>query len=132
MDLDRFAAINEERGHAVGDQLLQLIAARIDHALRPSDTVARFGGDEFVIVCEDVGGPSEALEVADRLRAAVCEPVEIAGRPVAVTASVGVSISDIPGFGADRLLQAADRAMYEAKAGGRDATRLASPGAGWP
>ncbi|MEI2701956.1 MAG: GGDEF domain-containing protein [Baekduia sp.] len=132
LDLDRFREINDAGGHSAGDALLQRIAARIDDTLRPSDTVARFGGDEFVIVCEDVGGTEQALEVAERLRAAIASPAEVEGRTMTVTASIGVAVAGQTATEADALLQAADRAMYEVKASGRDATRLASPGTSWP
>lgn len=132
VDLDRFGQVNETHGHPLGDRLLQRIAIRIDGALRPSDTVARFGGDEFVVVCEDVGGADEALEVAERLRVAIATPVVIGADTFSVTASAGVAIPLDADAGADALLQAADRAMYEAKAAGRDVARLATPGAGWP
>jgi diguanylate cyclase (GGDEF)-like protein len=131
LDLDRFAAINDAHGPSVGDEILQRVAARLDDALRPSDTVARFGGDEFVAVCEDVGGVEEALEVAERIRVALAPPIATPNAGVIVTASIGVAVAGHSASEADALLQAADRAMYEAKAGGRDAARLASPGAGW-
>ncbi len=131
-DLDRFKAINDELGHEAGDELLRTIAARVDEGLRPGDTVARFGGDEFAVLCEDVDGPMAALEVAERLRETIAEPVPLRNGSAQVTASVGVALPDRPDRTAQELLQAADRAMYEAKAAGRDAARLASPGAGWP
>jgi diguanylate cyclase (GGDEF)-like protein len=132
IDLDNFKQINDSLGHNAGDELLRTIAARIDDDLRPGDTVARFGGDEFVALCEDIGGPEEAMDVAERLRAALAEPVPLATGVVTVTASIGVALPDRPDRSAEALLQAADRAMYEAKAAGRDAARLATPGAGWP
>lgn len=131
LDLDRFGQFNDAHGHALGDRLLQRIAIRIDGALRPSDTVARFGGDEFVIVCEDAGGAAEALEVAERLRGAVAAPVVIGADSFTITVSIGVAIAADGLQSADALLQAADRAMYEAKAAGRDGISLASPGASW-
>jgi diguanylate cyclase (GGDEF)-like protein len=133
VDLDRFKDVNDELGHAAGDEVLRTIAARIDAGLRPGDTVARFGGDEFVVVCEDVGGAADAIEVAERLRAALSAPIPLPnGRQATITASIGVALPDRPDRTAEVLLQAADRAMYEVKASGRDASRLASPGAGWP
>ncbi|HEU4975652.1 MAG TPA: GGDEF domain-containing protein [Baekduia sp.] len=131
IDLDNFKQINDERGHHAGDALLRTVAARIDADLRPGDTVARFGGDEFVVLCEDVAGPEDAMEVAERLRGSLAREVPLSGGAIHVTASIGVALPDRPDRGAEELLEAADRAMYEAKAAGRDATRLAAPGAGW-
>jgi diguanylate cyclase (GGDEF)-like protein len=132
IDLDNFRHANDTLGHAAGDELLRLTAARIDEDLRPGDTVARFGGDEFVVLCEDVGSPADAMDVAERLRALLAEPIPLATGVAQVTASIGVALPDRPDRSAEALLQAADRAMYEAKAAGRDAARLATPGAGWP
>jgi diguanylate cyclase (GGDEF)-like protein len=132
IDLDNFQHANESLGHAAGDELLRISAARIDEDLRPGDTVARFGGDEFVALCEDVGSPQEAMDVAERLRVLLSEPIPLATGVAQVTASIGVALPDRPDRSAEALLQAADRAMYEAKAAGRDAARLATPGAGWP
>jgi diguanylate cyclase (GGDEF)-like protein len=132
IDLDNFKAANDSLGHTAGDDLLRVIAARIDEAVRPGDTVARFGGDEFVALCEDVKGPTEAMEIAERLRGILAEPIPMAQRTAIITASIGVALPDRPDRSAEMLLQAADRAMYEAKAAGRDASRLGSPGAGWP
>jgi diguanylate cyclase (GGDEF)-like protein len=132
IDLDNFQHANDTLGHAAGDELLRVSAARIDEDLRPGDTVARFGGDEFVALCEDVGSPEEAMDVAERLRVLLAEPIPLATGVAQVTASIGVALPDRPDRSAEALLQAADRAMYEAKAAGRDAARLATPGAGWP
>jgi diguanylate cyclase (GGDEF)-like protein len=132
IDLDNFKRANDSLGHAAGDELLRVTAARIDEAVRPGDTVARFGGDEFVALCEDVAGPDEAMDIAERLRVILAEPIPLAAGVAHVTASIGVALPDRPDRSAEMLLQAADRAMYEAKAAGRDAARLGSPGAGWP
>jgi diguanylate cyclase (GGDEF)-like protein len=132
IDLDNFQHANDTLGHGAGDELLRITAARIDEDLRPGDTVARFGGDEFVALCEDVHSAEDAMEVAERLRTLLSEPVPLATGVAQVTASIGVALPDRPDRTAEALLQAADRAMYEAKAAGRDAARLATPGAGWP
>jgi diguanylate cyclase (GGDEF)-like protein len=132
IDLDNFQHANDALGHNAGDELLRVTAARIDEDLRPGDTVARFGGDEFVALCEDVGSADDAMDVAERLRALLSEPIPLAAGIAQVTASIGVALPDRPDRSAEALLQAADRAMYEAKAAGRDAARLATPGAGWP
>jgi diguanylate cyclase (GGDEF)-like protein len=132
IDLDNFQHANDTLGHNAGDELLRITAARIDEDLRPGDTVARFGGDEFVALCEDIGSADEAMDVAERLRVLLSEPIPLASGIAQVTASIGVALPDRPDRSAEALLQAADRAMYEAKASGRDAARLATPGAGWP
>jgi diguanylate cyclase (GGDEF)-like protein len=132
IDLDNFQHANDTLGHAAGDELLRISAARIDEDLRPGDTVARFGGDEFVVLCEDIGSSEDAMDVAERLRMLLSEPIPLAAGVAQVTASIGVALPDRPDRTAESLLQAADRAMYEAKAAGRDAARLATPGAGWP
>ncbi|HET6506345.1 MAG TPA: GGDEF domain-containing protein [Baekduia sp.] len=132
IDLDNFQHANDTLGHNAGDELLRVTAARIDEDLRPGDTVARFGGDEFVALCEDVASADEAMDIAERLRMLLAEPIPLAAGVAQVTASIGVALPDRPDRSAEALLQAADRAMYEAKAAGRDAARLATPGAGWP
>jgi diguanylate cyclase (GGDEF)-like protein/PAS domain S-box-containing protein len=119
LDLDNFKAINDTQGHAAGDRLLQVVAARLLNATRGCDTVARLGGDEFAVLLEhvDVGGGAEI--VADRIANALRNPVEIAdGRSAVVSASVGIAISQ-GGEGTDELLRNADVAMYAAKSGAR-------------
>jgi len=132
IDLDNFKQVNDSLGHAAGDELLCTIALQIGAALRPGDTVARFGGDEFVALCEDVSGSVEAMRVAERLREALARPVWLTSGTVIVTASIGVVFSDEPVGTVEAVLAAADHAMYEAKAAGRDAARLATPRAAGP
>jgi diguanylate cyclase (GGDEF)-like protein len=119
VDLDRFKIINDVAGHSAGDEVLIAVADRLRVAVRVSDTVARLGGDEFVVLCEDLtGGLGEAEAVARRIAAAVAEPVQLAGREVFVSASIGVALAGVAD-GADALLAQADRAMYLAKQRGR-------------
>ncbi len=120
VDLDHFKLVNDSRGHGSGDELLVAVADRLRGAIRPSDTLARFGGDEFVAVCEDVDEPA-AGEIAEQLLASLAEPVDIGFGPVHVSASVGVATS--PGASASDLLRFADTAMYAAKAAGRGRVR---------
>jgi diguanylate cyclase (GGDEF)-like protein/PAS domain S-box-containing protein len=122
VDLDRFKSVNDHLGHSVGDALLRQVADRLADALRPSDVVARMGGDEFVTLCPDIGGIDAAVDVAVRLLRAVSqEPVVVDDHKIDVTASVGVTVS---GSGSaehpEGLLREADAAMYRAKALGRD------------
>jgi diguanylate cyclase (GGDEF)-like protein/PAS domain S-box-containing protein len=118
IDLDRFKAINDNLGHAVGDHLLISVAERLAEMLRDSDTVARLGGDEFVILAEDLESDAEALAVAERVLHALEEPFLVGSAEVSMLASVGVSISHDPEAEPEDLLREADVAMYRAKGSG--------------
>jgi len=118
VDLDRFKSINDRYGHHVGDQLLIDVATRISHVVRPGDTVARLAGDEFVVLCEDLGEPGQAEFVAERIVAKLGEPMHFNGHQLEVTASVGLAFSG-PGVELPQsLLQDADFAMYQVKRAG--------------
>jgi diguanylate cyclase (GGDEF)-like protein/PAS domain S-box-containing protein len=120
LDLDNFKDINDSRGHGVGDELLQVLSPRLASVLRTSDTLARFGGDEFVVLCEQLTGPEEAVEVAERLMDCLRDPIVAGGAEHFLAASIGVATA--AGHyrgGAEGLLRDADAAMYRAKAGGR-------------
>lgn len=115
LDLDGFKAINDSRGHAAGDEVLSAVAAALTAACRESDTVARFGGDEFAVLCEGPDTASHAAALAERLRASLAGPVALAdGTTVRVAASVGFATADVAD-GFDTLLARADRAMYKRK-----------------
>jgi diguanylate cyclase (GGDEF)-like protein len=117
MDLDRFKEINDTLGHHSGDLLLQELGARLQRALRASDTVARLGGDEFGVLLPDLIDRHAIEEVVDRIRSAVERPFYVQDLPLAIETSIGVSIFPEHGQDGDALLQKADVAMYVAKAG---------------
>jgi diguanylate cyclase (GGDEF)-like protein/PAS domain S-box-containing protein len=119
IDLDRFKTINDTLGHDAGDELLQVMADRLRHAVRKSDLVARLGGDEFVVLLEGGPGPDLAA-VADKLLAAIGEQVTIAGCHFLVTGSIGVGLYPAHGDDAATLLKHADAAMYLAKENGKN------------
>ncbi|MFN6971532.1 MAG: diguanylate cyclase domain-containing protein [Rheinheimera sp.] len=118
LDLDKFKQVNDEAGHAVGDLLLQQAAERIKHAVRSSDTVARFGGDEFVVLLEHIDELSMAQTVAEKIRLAVNTPFALAGTQFSVYPSIGISVFPSQGVDEKQLLLEADRAMYRAKNAG--------------
>jgi diguanylate cyclase (GGDEF)-like protein/PAS domain S-box-containing protein len=121
VDVDRFKRVNDTLGHEVGDELLRQLAGRLRSVVREEDTVARFGGDEFVVAVRRRRGEKEQIVVlAERILAAIRDPFSIDDRTLHVTASVGIAATDDAGDNAERLLRDADAAMYEAKAAGRD------------
>ena len=119
LDIDRFQVINDSLGHAAGDLLLVSVAQRLESTLRPEDTVARFGGDEFTILCEDVASDLEPIAIAERVSRALAEPYAVDDREVFLTTSIGIAVSPHDVAQADSLLRDADAAMYRAKERGR-------------
>ena len=120
IDLDNFKPINDALGHHAGDTVLQEIARRLQKVLRQVDTVARIGGDEFIIVFNSLKQHQDIIEVVDKLIQSIKTPINIHGKKASVTSSIGISIYPDDGLETDELLQNADSAMYQAKARGRD------------
>jgi diguanylate cyclase (GGDEF)-like protein len=118
-DLDNLKTVNDRLGHTAGDDLLSGVADRFLTSVRPSDTVARFGGDEFVVLCAEMAAPDDALVVADRLSAALVQPFDLAGEKVHSTASIGIAVGSGASATAEELVRDADAAMYAAKQGGK-------------
>jgi len=117
-DLNDFKQVNDTRGHAAGDRLLVHVSQRMTQSLRPQDVVARYGGDEFLVLCEDLGEVDELLEIARRVRGDLTNPTEPAGGDESsgpVSVSIGVATSDSP-MTPEELLSMADAALYAAKA----------------
>lgn len=116
-DVDRFKAINDRFGHAVGDQVLKVLASRMGDCVRAGDLIARVGGDEMLVVLDGVHGLSDAVEIAEKIRLAASVPIDVAGVLAEVSVSIGVTITS-EGESVDDLIARADEAMYEAKRGG--------------
>jgi diguanylate cyclase (GGDEF)-like protein len=126
-DLDNLKSINDSLGHAAGDQLLTVVARRLQESLRPSDTAARFGGDEFAVLLEDVGGRDQVISACERIMASVTAPLVIDGSTIEPGASIGVALSSGDVVDAERLLRHADLAMYSAKASGKGIYMVYNP-----
>ena len=129
LDLDGFKEVNDEAGHAEGDEVLKAVAARLSASVRENDTAARLGGDEFVVLlAASQHGEVEACAAAQRIAAALAAPVEAAGRSWRISASIGIALYPDNGATLHDLLRAADEAMYRIKHEGRDGYALAGQG----
>lgn len=126
LDLDDFKPVNDRLGHVVGDLLLQKIARRIQACVRESDTVCRIGGDEFVVLLCAIHSPQNASQLAENIRAAIHQPLELSGHPVQVSASIGIAVYSEPGTEQVHLLHNADTAMYIAKHSGGNRCELSA------
>lgn len=118
LDLDKFKQVNDSLGHAAGDRLLQIAAQRLKASVRESDTVARIGGDEFVILFESISSKDDALTLAGKIRAALSRPFELEDQVLEVSPSIGVALYPQHGSDEKELLKHADQAMYLAKSAG--------------
>jgi diguanylate cyclase (GGDEF)-like protein/PAS domain S-box-containing protein len=126
-DLDHFKMVNDRLGHHRGDRLLLLVAERLRQQLRPDDTVSRFGGDEYVILCEDVSGADDAVAIATRIAHAFRLPFDLDGNSVYVGISIGIAICHDGDSDPETLTRNADVAMYRAKARGRNRLQVFEP-----
>ena len=124
LDFDNFKEINDSRGHAVGDRLLVMLGGRLSAMLRPMDTVARFGGDEFTFLFEDLTSEREVVLIADRICHAASRPVDIDGVELTITVSVGIAMVADPSVPPETVIREADAAMYRAKERGRSRFEL--------
>ena len=115
LDLDRFKVVNDSLGHRAGDALLCAVAARLRTAVRPGDTVARFGGDEFTMLCEDIDDEAHALRVVERVRAALQRPFPLGDSELFATSSIGIALGHGRDESPETLVENADAAMYRAK-----------------
>lgn len=127
LDLDRFKHINDTHGHEVGDKLLQEVAQRIQASVRADDIVVRMGGDEFVVILNKIKTLEQANETAARILAGLNVPLEIAGKPLVTTVSIGLSLYPRDGDNVGALLRHSDTAMYQAKDRGRNNFQVFSP-----
>lgn len=128
IDVDRFKMVNDSLGHDVGDRLIKHVGERMETAVRVNDTVSRFGGDEFVVLCEHLAGVSEAMAVAERIRASLETPYVDGGATIHPTLSIGIAVCHAGDMAADEMLRDADAAMYRAKDRGRNRVEIFDEG----
>ena len=124
LDLDNFKDINDTLGHHKGDLILKATAERLRAALRKGDTIARFGGDEFVLILPDLETIEDAIQIAQKIVDSFCKPFLIDTHQLVVTTSIGIAVYPNDGTDDDILLRNADIAMYEAKQAGRNRYQL--------
>jgi diguanylate cyclase (GGDEF)-like protein len=128
VDLDRFKEVNDTLGHSAGDTLLRMVAARLRETTRETDLVARLGGDEFAVIQTAVECPADAARLAERIIAALSEPMDLAEHRIVVGASIGIAHIPADGSEPEELMRKADLALYQAKADGRGVHRCFEPG----
>jgi diguanylate cyclase (GGDEF)-like protein len=115
LDLDRFKTVNDSLGHDSGDEVLVEVARRLQRTVRPADTVARFGGDEFLVLCEDLSAERQAVRLAERVNEEIRRPINVAAHSISLRASVGIAWTSDPDTSPQALIREADAAMYRAK-----------------
>jgi diguanylate cyclase (GGDEF)-like protein len=125
LDVDHFKSVNDRLGHSVGDKVLRTVAERLRSAIRPGDTAARIGGDEFVVIAADVERDDVAAEIAERVRVGMASPIRVGGHHLTATISVGAAVG--PARRATSLLEHADLALYRAKGLGRNRVEVYRP-----
>jgi diguanylate cyclase (GGDEF)-like protein len=124
LDVDNFKDVNDSLGHGAGDRLLAGLADRLQSMLRPMDTVARFGGDEFTFLFEDLAGDREVVLIAERIRRALSDPIHLEEDDITVAVSIGITVVTDPGNAPENVIREADAAMYRAKELGRSRYEL--------
>ena len=129
LDLDHFKRVNDTFGHEIGDQLLKIIADRLQNALRHCDSICRLGGDEFVVLSDLINGEDDAVKIAEKIHETLKDPLVLRNKEIFITTSIGIAIYPADGDDADTLIKNADAAMYQSKDGGRDEFRFYSSNA---
>lgn len=129
LDLDHFKRVNDTFGHEIGDQLLKIVADRLQNALRHCDSVCRLGGDEFVVLSDLINGEENAVKIAEKIHETLKDPLVLRNKEIFITTSIGIAMYPADGDDADTLIKNADAAMYQSKDGGRDEFRFYSSNA---
>jgi diguanylate cyclase (GGDEF)-like protein/PAS domain S-box-containing protein len=127
IDLDRFKVINDSLGHLIGDAVLKEVGGRLESCLRKGDTVARFGGDEFVVLLDDLADVNEATRIADRIQGELQAPITLAAHQIHTSACIGMTLSSTGYTSAEDVLRDADTALYRAKGAGRARCEVFDP-----
>lgn len=127
IDLDRFKVINDSLGHLAGDLVLKTVSRRLEECIRPGDTVARFAGDEFIVLLEDLAEAADARIVADRIQQEVSRALKLDGQTIFTTVSMGIAAGNSSYHAPDELLRDADNALYRAKAAGKARYEIFDP-----